>query len=141
MANSTNFLPDRNIIYLSVEEVLLIHRQCIERAGGASGVRDHGLLESAVFRPQSGYYPTPIVQAAALLESLLMNHPFVDGNKRTAFAATYIFLKNNGLLFLIPIPRAHFFLCNYSHQKFKTLVECIKVHTEMTLNEPDASPS
>ena len=60
-------------------------------------VRAQGLLEAALFRPQTGYYPSLIDEAAALWESLSQNHPFVDGNKRTAFAATYVFLLINGL--------------------------------------------
>ena len=60
-------------------------------------MRDPGLLEAALFRPQTGYYPTLIDEAAALWESLSQNHPFIDGNKRTAFAATYVFLLINGL--------------------------------------------
>ena len=81
--------------YLTVVEVLAIHDDQIERYGGASGVRDGGLLESAIFRPQSGYYADLIEEAAALWESLSQNHPFIDGNKRTAFAAMYTFLAIN----------------------------------------------
>lgn len=83
--------------YLTTVEVLAMHADQIERYGGASGVRDHGLLESALYRPQTGYYADLIEEAAALWESLSQNHPFVDGNKRTAFAAAYTFLAINGL--------------------------------------------
>src|ERR1700681_1926757 len=82
--------------YLTVAEVLAIHADQIERYGGAQGVRDHGLLEAALFRPQTGYYADLIEEAAALWESLSQNHAFIDGNKRTAFAATYTFLAING---------------------------------------------
>jgi death-on-curing protein len=82
--------------YLTVVEVLAIHEDQIERYGGASGVRDLGLLEAALYRPQTGYYADLIEEAAALWESLAQNHPFVDGNKRTAFAVTYTFLIING---------------------------------------------
>jgi death-on-curing protein len=82
--------------YLTLAEVLAIHADQIERYGGAQGVRDHGLLEAALFRPQTGYYADLIEEAAALWESLAQNHPFIDGNKRTAFAATYTFLAING---------------------------------------------
>ena len=81
--------------YLTVAEVLAIHDDQIERYGGASGVRDRGLLEAAIFRPQCGYYADLIEEAAALWESLSQNHPFIDGNKRTAFAAMYTFLAIN----------------------------------------------
>jgi death-on-curing protein len=82
--------------YLTVVEVLAIHEDQIERYGGAVGVRDRGLLEAALFRPQTGYYGDLIDEAAALWESLSQNHPFMDGNKRTAFAVTYTFLVING---------------------------------------------
>jgi death-on-curing protein len=82
--------------YLTVIEVLSIHDDQIERYGGASGIRDPGLLEAALFRPQTGYYADLIEEAAALWESLAQNHPFIDGNKRTAFAVTYTFLAING---------------------------------------------
>ena len=83
--------------YLTVVEVLTIHADQIERYGGAEGIRDLGLLEAALFRPQTGYYADVILEAAALWESLTQNHPFVDGNKRTAFAVTYTFLAINGI--------------------------------------------
>jgi death-on-curing protein len=82
--------------HLTVAEVLAIHADQIERYGGAQGVRDQGLLEAALYRPQTGYYAGLIEEAAALWESLAQNHPFIDGNKRTAFAATYTFLAING---------------------------------------------
>ena len=82
--------------YLTVTEVLAIHADQIDRYGGSPGVRDRGLLEAALYRPQTGYYADLIEEAAALWESLSQNHPFVDGNKRVAFAATYTFLAING---------------------------------------------
>src|SRR6202166_188445 len=83
--------------YLTVAEVLAMHADQIERYGGSHGVRDQGLLEAALYRPQTGYYADLIEEAAALWESLGQNHPFIDGNKRTAFAATYTFLEINGV--------------------------------------------
>lgn len=82
--------------YLTVVEVLAIHQDQIERYGGSHGVRDPGLLEAALFRPQTGYYADLIEEAAALWESLSQNHPFIDGNKRTGFAVTWTFLAING---------------------------------------------
>src|SRR5258708_32902068 len=73
-----------------------MHADQIERYGGTRGVRDPGLLEAALFRPQTGYYAGLIEEASALWESLSQNHAFIDGNKRTAFAATYTFLAING---------------------------------------------
>ena len=83
--------------YLTLADVLAIHTDQIATYGGSEGVRDPGQLESALFRPQSGYYADVIAEAAALWESLSQNHPFVDGNKRTAFAATFTFLAINGV--------------------------------------------
>jgi death on curing protein len=82
--------------YLTMAEVLAMHADQIERYGGSHGVRDPGLLEAALFRPQTGYYADLIEEASALWESMSQNHPFIDGNKRTAFAATYTFLAING---------------------------------------------
>jgi death-on-curing protein len=82
--------------YLTVVEVLAVHDDQIERYGGAHGVRDPGLLEAALFRPQTGYYADVVEEAVALWESLSQNHPSLDGNKRTAFAAAYTFLAING---------------------------------------------
>jgi death-on-curing protein len=82
--------------YLTLAEVLAMHADLIQRYGGTQGVRDQGLLEAALYRPQTGYYADLIEEAAALWESLSQNHPFIDGNKRTAFAATYAFLAING---------------------------------------------
>jgi death-on-curing protein len=83
-------------IYLTVAEVLTIQHQQIEEYGGVHGMRDKGQLESAVFRPQIGYYADAAEEAAALLESLVNNHPFFDDDKRVAFAATHTFLLING---------------------------------------------
>lgn len=83
-------------IYLTVAEVMAMQHLQIEEYGGVHGVRDKGLLESAVFRPQVGYYANAAEEAAALMESLANNHPFFDGNKRAAFAATHTFLLLNG---------------------------------------------
>jgi death-on-curing protein len=82
--------------FLTVADVLGLHVELIRRYGGAAGVRDPGALEAALFRPQTGYYEDIVAEAAALFESLAINHPFVDGNKRIAFAATDAFLRING---------------------------------------------
>lgn len=82
--------------YLTVPDVIAIHSILIQRYSGTHGIRDPGALESALFRLQSGYYVDIVAEAAALMESLAINHPFVDGNKRVAFAATDIFLRING---------------------------------------------
>lgn len=86
-------MPER--VYLTIAEVLAIHHQQIVEYGGIDGIRDGGLLESAIFRPQTGYYNSVAEEAAALMESLANNHPFLDGNKRVAFAAAHTFLLVN----------------------------------------------
>ena len=73
-----------------------MHTVLMQRYGGAAGVRDPGALEAALFRPQTGYYEDIVTEAAALIESLAINHPFVAGNKRIAFAAADVFLRING---------------------------------------------
>jgi death-on-curing protein len=80
----------------SLQEIQEIHRDLIEQFGGVHGLRDIGALESALMRPQLGYYKDILEEAAALFESLAMNHPFIDGNKRVAFFATDTFLRMNG---------------------------------------------
>ncbi|MGH7855986.1 MAG: type II toxin-antitoxin system death-on-curing family toxin [Candidatus Binatia bacterium] len=89
------------IDYLSVEQILRIHGLQIERFGGARGVRERGALEAAVARPQMTFggddlYPDLAAKAAALMHSLIQNHPFVDGNKRVGAMAAELFLVANG---------------------------------------------
>ncbi|MDP9009498.1 MAG: type II toxin-antitoxin system death-on-curing family toxin [Pseudomonadota bacterium] len=96
--------------FLTLAEILAIHRDQIERYGGSDGVRDPGQLEAALFRPQSGYYTDSVEEAAALWESLGQNHPFIDGNKRTAFAVTYTFLAINGVRITAEAAATHAFI-------------------------------
>ncbi len=97
-------------VYLTAAEVLAIHDDQIERYGGRAGIRDAGQLEAALFRPQTGYYPGIVAEAAALWESLSRNHPVVDGNKRTALAVTVTFLAVNGVALDAPEEAATKFL-------------------------------
>lgn len=83
-------------LYLTLEEVFGLHLALIARHGGTQGVRDTGLVESALARARSGYYTSLSEQAAALLQSFAMNPAFVDGNKRVAWAASMVFLRMNG---------------------------------------------
>lgn len=103
-------MPSERVVYLSLDEALAIHAELIARFGGPSGVRDPGLLESALHRPRTGYYADVVEMAAAMFESLLMNHPFVDGNKRVAFFATDVFLRLNGWRLRVDSRAAHAFL-------------------------------
>lgn len=87
--------------YLTPQQILVVHDQVIKRFGGSFGVRDVGLLESACGRPQASFdgqdlYKTIFEKSAALIHSLLKNHPFVDGNKRTSLSSAGIFLRMNG---------------------------------------------
>jgi death-on-curing protein len=119
--------------YLTMAEVLVIHADQIERYGGSQGVRDYGLLEAALYRPQTGYYADPIEEAAALWESLAQNHPFIDGNKRTAFAATYTFLAINGARLIADAEETFVFvasLCEANQFSFDKLVPWLRDHVK-----------
>lgn len=96
--------------YLTLAEVTEMHRQLIEEFGGAHGVRDQGSLESAVYRPQIGYYNSLTEEASALMESLANNHAFWDGNKRICFAATDTFLRLNGFYLKVESKPTHEFI-------------------------------
>jgi death-on-curing protein len=103
-------LPAERTSFLTADEVLAIHERLVEKFGGPPGVRDAGLLESALFRPQTGYYQDLAEMGTALFESLLMNHPFVDGNKRVAFFATDVFFRLNGWKLEVDAGKAHRFI-------------------------------
>ncbi len=116
-------MPGDVVQFLSLDEVLAIHERMIETFGGAPGIRDRGLLESALYRPQSGYYESLEEMADALFESLLINHPFVDGNKRVAFFAMDVFLRMNGWKMQVEAKKAYAILmklfetdnCDFEH--------------------------
>ena len=116
-------MPGKIVQHLTLDEVLSIHQTLVERFGGRGGVRDLGLLESALYRPRTGYYRDMAEMAAALFESLLMNHPFIDGNTRVAFFATDVFLRLNGWKLKVEATAAHEFLvgllerseCDFDH--------------------------
>ncbi len=110
MKSSAAALQNDAVKFLSLEEVLAIHEKIIERFGGARGIRDQGLLESALYRPQTGYYDDLASMGAAMFESLLLNHAFLDGNKRVAFFATDVFFRLNGWKFEVNDVKAHKFL-------------------------------
>jgi len=116
--------------YLNLNEVLEIHRILINRYGGALGIRDLNGLESALYRPQTGYYADTIAEAAALMESIVINHPFIDGNKRVAFAVTDVFLRINGFKIVEQPMRIH--------EKMMQLFETYQfdfIHVELMLRE------
>lgn len=91
---------------ITVEQAIFAHEKIIKATGGSQGIRDFALLESALFRPAASFggqdlYPTIFEKAAALVHSLLLNHQFVDGNKRTATFLVYRFLMINGYKFSV----------------------------------------
>lgn len=99
--------------YLTLVELLAIHDHLLDQFGGSAGIRDPGALEAALFRPQTGYYRDVVHEAAALFESLVLNHPFVDGNKRVAFAATDVFLRLNGRALVVDDVEAYEFVIGW----------------------------
>ncbi len=116
-------MPADRVLFLSTDEVIAIHEAVIREFGGPPGIRDPGLLESALFRPRTGYYDDVVEMAAALFESLLLNRSFIDGNKRVAFITTDVFLRLNGWKLELDGDRAHAFLmgvfergeCDFAH--------------------------
>lgn len=121
-------LPSEAVQFLTADEVLAIHERLITVFGGQAGLRDRGLLESALHRPQTGYYPDLAEMATALFESLIINHPFVDGNKRVAFFATDVFLRLNGWRLDVDDERAHAFLTHGETCDFAHLLPWIRQH-------------
>ena len=91
-----------NIKFVPLEDIIFIHEAILDTTGGKEGIRDFTLLHSAIFRPQASFggkdlYPTIFDKASALIHSLLLNHPFNDGNKRAALASCERFLNINGI--------------------------------------------
>jgi death-on-curing protein len=118
--------------YLTLADVIAIHADLIERYGGSPGLRDAGLLEAALFRPQTGYYADLVEEAAALWESLAQNHAFIDGNKRIGFAATYTFLAINGVTLRASADSAHAFIDGLHEAgsfRFEELTKWLRVQT------------
>jgi death-on-curing protein len=117
--------------FVTLAEVLAMHADLIARYGGTQGVRDQGLLEAALYRPQTGYYADLIEEAAALWESLSQNPPFLDGNKRTAFAAATTFLAINGMRLEADAQETEAFLTNLyetNQLTFDRLVRWLRNH-------------
>ena len=95
----------------TVRQILILHERMIQKYGGSSGVRDMGMLESAVGRPFATFggedlYPDIFMKAGAFIQSIVKNHPFIDGNKRTAFSGTIAFLLANGVFISVNINQA-----------------------------------
>ena len=117
--------------YLTVNEVIVIHEYLIDEFGGSSGIRDLAGLESALARPQTGHYKNIEEESAALMESLAINHPFIDGNKRISFFVTDIFLRLNGHFIDCDSQSAHNYfieLFKSSNFRFKNLLPWLRKH-------------
>ena len=107
-------------IYPTVAEAIETHRLLIEEFGGLPGIRDIGLLESAIFRPQNGYYNDLVEEASALLESLGNNHAFIDGNKQVSITLTDVMLRANGYFLDADPLEAYNFITNaMNNQEFR----------------------
>lgn len=121
---------------LSPKQVLLIHDELIESYGGSHGIRDENLLESAIYQPFASYggidlYPTIFDKSAALLRSMINNHPFVDGNKRTAIASIQMTLEESGYIFNASIKDTYIFLNQVASQNLSVeeISDWLKNHT------------
>ena len=117
--------------YLTVAEVYRMQHRLIELFGGLHGIRDAGAIEAAVFRPQTGYYDSVEEEAAALMESLGMNHGFIDGNKRIAFTAADVFLRRNGFYLEVTTEDGHEFIeGSIARQEFRfgKILDWIRQH-------------
>jgi death-on-curing protein len=125
-------------IYLTAEQILFIHYRLVSETGGEHGLRDLGLLESAVARPRQTFgneelYPNIFEKAAALMESLVNNHPFIDGNKRTGIACTVLFLRQNGITFSAKNSELEKFTLRVASSKIKRseIAVWLKKHSRM----------
>jgi death on curing protein len=119
--------------FLTVAEVYAMQHRLIDLFGGLHGVRDQGAVESAVFRPQTGYYNSIEEEAAALMESLGNNHGFLDGNKRIAFAATDVFLRRNGFYLEVDAAEGHDFIYGSMDRgefRFAQICDWIRKHVK-----------
>ncbi|MES2802290.1 MAG: type II toxin-antitoxin system death-on-curing family toxin [Bdellovibrionota bacterium] len=123
-------------LFPTLIETVELHSKLIERFGGKDGVRDLGLLESALWRPQSSYYDTLSLQAAALLQSLTQNHSLIDGYKRVAFATTAIFLRMNGYCLKVDADNGEFLMIE-TVIKNKASIEVIAAWLEKHMHVVD----
>ena len=122
---------------ITLDEVLQLHQYSINDFGGSHGIRDIGLLESAVERPNATFggeelYPNCFTKAAAILESIVKNHPFVDGNKRTGWLACAVMMRLFDYKFTLSQEDAYDFVIKVasSHIEFESIVEYIEMHVK-----------
>lgn len=125
------------MLYITAEEILVMHSEIIDETGGLHGVRDNNLLSSSAERPRTSYgghelYKTVFEKAGALLHSLAMNHVFMDGNKRTAIVSTARFLYVNGYDLTASNKEIENFMVNVVTEKYEvtTIAKWIKGHSK-----------
>ncbi len=124
---------------ISLQEVEKIHQILILEFGGANGIRDKDFLDSALARPFQTFdgkelYPTPLDKAASLIESILINHPFVDGNKRTGYVLMRLLLLHNKLDIVASQEEKYSFVMDIAsgYSNFETIVKWLANHTVKT---------
>lgn len=123
--------------YLHPKQVVYLYQEIIKRTGGSLGLRDEGLLESAVYRPQASFagqdlYPDLFSKAAALGHSLMTNHPFVDGNKRVGFEAMCLMLRLNGYRMTVSTHAAFDFVMRVAKGELmeQGMADWLKAHSQ-----------
>lgn len=123
--------------YLTPEQILFIHYCLINETGGSHGIRDIGLLQSAIARPMATFdkndlYPDLFTKAASLMHSIIKNHPFVDGNKRTAITAASLFLMRNNYILKVSNKELEQFTNKVASKsvELQEIVKWFKMHSE-----------
>lgn len=121
----------------TVRQVLILHERMIQKYGGSSGVRDMGMLESAVGRPFATFggedlYPDVFMKAGAFIQSIVKNHPFIDGNKRTAFTGAITFLLASGVIVSASTNHVVKFMLKVANENLSVdeIAEWLKKHTK-----------
>lgn len=124
---------------ISLQEAEKIHQILISEFGGANGIRDKDLLDSALVRPfqtfdEKELYPNPLDKAASLIESILINHPFVDGNKRTGYVLMRLLLLESNLDIVASQEEKYDFVINIAsgQSTFDAIVKWLALHTVKT---------
>lgn len=106
-----SWLNCEDLNYLDIKDLIDIHDTILEKTGGTRGIISYGTLDRCCNRPKWKFFYTITLKAAALMESIIKEHPFADGNKRTAVSAVHIFLSDNGIIFSLPSKKEVIKLC------------------------------
>ena len=122
--------------YLYPNQIIFLHKRIISATGGSQGVREKGLLESAVYRPQASFggqefYPDLFLKVAALGHSIISNHPFIDGNKRVGYEAMRLMLRWNGFDIKAPLVKKFKFVMSIAEGNVneQTIADWIRNHS------------